>query len=111
MAATIEYDFYCDCDIEGIQHHHINIKKDENKNSFTEEEATSTTTWKSLLRTTQQGQGGSKHFAYNFVKHHLLTIRSTRELNRACSLNTIENLEEDSLAGEFSDHFNFGGFW
>ena len=89
MAATIEYDFYCDCDIEGIQHHHINIKKDENKNSFTEEEATSTTTWKSLLRTTQQGQGGSKHFAYNFVKHHLLTIRSTRELNRACSLNTI----------------------
>ena len=63
MAAIIEYDFYCDCDIEGIQHHHINIKKDENKNSFTEEEATSTTTWKSLLRTTQQGQGGSKHFA------------------------------------------------
>ena len=111
MAAIIEYDFYCDCDIEGIQHHHINIKKDEHKNSFTEEEATSTTTWKSLLRTTQQGQGGSKHFAYNFVKHHLLTIRSTRELNRACSLNTIENLEEDSLAGEFSDHFNFGGFW
>jgi len=61
-------------------------------------------------RTTQQGQGGSKHFAYNFVKHHLLTTRSTRDLNRACSLNTIENLEEDSLAGEFSDHFNFGGF-
>ena len=110
MAAIIEYDFYCDCDIESLQHHQINVKKNENKNSFTEEEATSTTTWKSLLRTTQKGQGGSKPFAYNFVKHHLLTIRSTIELNRACSLITMENMEEDSKAGEFSDHFNFSGF-
>ena len=54
-----------------------------------------------------------EHFAYNFAKRHLLTLRSTMELNKARSIITIEDLElwQSDTEGGLVNHPDFAECW